>query len=183
MPFSLSLHAPVSLCLIYQPSPWPDNDTLTWHSGALEKADMTVETIPIISVYLGSEVGRPPKKARNDHRLHASVNIVAHKSSEYVCNSNFADRKLQSSAPKVGTRQPELDVIGVVVSANHPPMSTTYLAPAAAEYCAARSAWHMRLGNVGFYDGQGCHCAYFDTYHVYSLCSASPLLLVMFGHS
>lgn len=142
---------------------------------------MTVETAPIISVYLGSKAGRTPKKARNDHRLHASVNIVAHKSSEYVCNSSLADRKVQSLAPKIGTRQPELDAIGVVVSANHPPKST-YLAPAVAEYCATRSAWHVRLGNVGLYDGQGCHFAYFDTYHVYSLCSASPLPFVMFGH-
>ena len=66
--------------------------------------------------YLGSKAGRAPKKAKNDHRHHASLNIVAHKTSDYVCNSNFDDRKLRSLAPKVGARKPELDNVGVVVS-------------------------------------------------------------------
>ena len=95
-------------------------------------------------MYLGSKAGRAPKKAKNDHRHHASLNIVAHNSSEYVCNSNFDDRKLRSLAPKVGARKPELDSVGVVVSANHPPKST-FLAPAVAEYCVARSVLCMLL--------------------------------------
>ena len=76
-------------------------------------------------MYLGSKAGRAPKKAKNDHRHHASLNIVAHKSSDYVCNSNFDGRKLRSLAPKVGARMPELDDVGVVVSVNHPPKSTS----------------------------------------------------------
>ena len=60
---------------------------------------------------------------RDSH--HASLNIVAHKSPDYVCNSNFDGRKLRSLAPKVGARMPELDDVGVVVSANHPPKSTS----------------------------------------------------------
>ena len=138
----------------YSTQPLSARSPSVWRSGALANADMTVETAPVISVYLGSKAGRAPKKARNDHRLHASVDIIAHKSSEYVCNSDFADRKLRSSAPKVGARLPELDAIGVVVSANHPPKST-YLAPAVAEYCVARSVWHMRLRNVRFYEVHG----------------------------
>lgn len=114
---------------------------------ALFKADLIEETSPIISVYLGSKAGRAPKKARNDHRHHASVNIVAHKSSDYVCNSDFGDRKLRSSAPKIGARLPESDAKGVVVSANQPPKST-FLAPAVVEYCVARSVGCMVLGPV-----------------------------------
>ena len=113
-------------------------------AGALDKSDLIKETVPIVSVYLGSKAGRAPKRAKNDHRHHASLNIVAHKSSDYVCNFNVDDRKLRSLAPKVGARIPELDNIGVVVSANHPPKST-FLAPAIAEYCVARSGLCMLL--------------------------------------
>ena len=100
---------------------------------ALAKADMLAETAPILSVNLRSKAGRIPKKARNDHRHHTSLNIVAHKRPEYVCNSKFVDRTRRSSVAAVGARLSDLDAIGVVVSAAHPPKST-FLAPAVAEY-------------------------------------------------
>ena len=100
---------------------------------ALAKADMIAETAPILSVNLRSKAGRIPKKARNDHHHHASLNIVAHKRSEYVCNSKFVVRTRRSFVAEVGARLSDLDDIGVVVSATHPPKST-FLAPAVAEY-------------------------------------------------
>ena len=105
---------------------------------ALAKADMIAETAPILSVNLRSKAGRIPKKARNDHHHHASLNIVAHKRSEYVCNSKFVDRTRRSFVAEVGARLSDLDDIGVVVSATHPPKST-FLAPAVVDYCVARS--------------------------------------------
>ena len=109
------------------------------HAGVIKRAELTLETTPIISAFLGGKSGRVPASAKRDHRHQAYLNLILHKSSDYVCHGGGArnGRSSRSAAPKCGARQESLDEIGIIVSPQHPP-TNTFLAPALAEYCVTR---------------------------------------------
>ena len=108
--------------------------------GAFSTRGLRLEENPITSVYLTRRAGRLATAARKDHTHQTSVTLVAHKTTRYVCNGGGvrAERERRPKMRKVpAPRMSELEDVGVVLSLKHPPTST-YLDPAAADYCITR---------------------------------------------
>lgn len=105
-------------------------------AGALTKTNMTREKIPTISMYPITWADITPPANGDDHveLSHASLNIVEHKSSEYVYNSDVAPCKARELCSRENYN--DLEAIGVVSATRRP--NSTFLVPAVAEYCVRR---------------------------------------------
>ena len=105
-------------------------------SGAFSTQGQRLEENPITPVYRTRRAGRIAAATRKDHTYQTSLALVAHKSSRYICNGRGgrAERERHPKMRKVPSpRIPELEEVGVVLSTKLPPTST-YLAPAVADY-------------------------------------------------
>ena len=97
----------------------------------LTAAGLVLEDSPLTSVYLGGRLGRRVCETKNNYPTQVSSILVAHKTADFVCRSGDMIARLESP------RQPDLEAIGVVISAWHPDMGT-FLAPAVADHLIKR---------------------------------------------
>ncbi len=111
------------------------------NAGVLTEVGLLLEAYPHQSLYINKLAGR----AAVDSKLHltrqASFVLVAHKTSEFTC--------LEAAPQLEPPRTRQLEAIGVVVSQKHPP-STTFLAPAMADYLMNRCAGGEQLLGHGW---------------------------------
>lgn len=99
------------------------------NADVLQGVNLVLEAYPITSVYLSKLAGRNAESSKLHYTRQSSSVLVAHKTSEFTCHAAGP----QHDPPRTS----QLEAVGIVVSAKHPP-SATFLAPAMADHLLNR---------------------------------------------
>lgn len=105
-------------------------------TGVLKEVNLVLERFPATSIFLSKTAGLVAEETERYYNRHASSVLVAHKTADFTCHP--VSKGDHFDAP----RSQELEAIGVVVSAEHPPTST-FLTPVMADHLLKRSVFRI----------------------------------------
>ncbi|CAM9927717.1 unnamed protein product [Discosporangium mesarthrocarpum] len=114
-------------------------------SGELKTAGLLLEGAPISSIYLGGRLGRPAVETKNHYVQQSSLTLIPHTTADFISHGGGVHTGRRAIKPPrlEPPCPPELEAVGVIVSAKHPD-SGTFLAPAVADHVIKRSSKQFR---------------------------------------